>query len=342
MDLTVSRLLAAALLAALAATAQAQSREGAAVPGTAAAGEDFGARRAALGDIEPFRSFRNADLASAGVGLRNRRGGGIEIAGVGRPVKAAYLYWAVLTAGSPPEAVESVNIQRVFPAPASPLRTIRGGVVGQGPEPCWGSFNGATTVTVYRSAVPLSVADGNGTYVVTLNANAAGATAGQDPWVTSPIPNFEGVSLVIVGTGNGRVALYDRGLAGKTFTARNRQTYSLVLPIDVSRATAVEFHTIQADGQRGVGRRAVAKTADEITVMRDVVIAGPGSQLGDGHWNGGTAAPLPQLWDNVAQDVTAAATRGTGRSLGIRIDSADGDDCLVPVANGIAIFGLGG
>jgi hypothetical protein len=223
-------------------------------------------------------------------------------------VKAAYLYWAVLTAGSPPEAVESVNIQRVFPAPASPLRTIRGGVVGQGPEPCWGSFNGATTVTVYRSAVPLSVADGNGTYVVTLNANAAGATAGQDPWVTSPIPNFEGVSLVIVGTGNGRVALYDRGLAGKTFTARNRQTYSLVLPIDVSRATAVEFHTIQADGQRGVGRRAVAKTADEITVMRDVVIAGPGSQLGDGHWNGGTAAPLPQLWDEGPAARSASAS----------------------------------
>jgi hypothetical protein len=329
-------------MASLTAAAQGQSREAAARPGTTAAGEDIGAGRAALGDIDPFRSFRDAGLASGGVGLRNRRGGGIEIAGVSRPVQAAYLYWAVLTAGSPPDATRSIRIQRIFPAPASPVTTIAGTAVGQGPEPCWGNFNGATTATVFRAAVPLSVANGNGTYLVTLNAGAAGATAGQDPWVTSPIPNVEGASLVIVGTDEGRVALYDRGLAGKTFTARNALTYRLILPIEVSRASSIVFHTIQADGQRGSGRRAVRRTASERTVMRGVVIAGPGAQLGDGHWNGATAAPLPQLWDNVAQDVTAAAKRGAGRALDIRIAADDGDDCLVPVANGIAIFGLGG
>jgi hypothetical protein len=335
---------AAALLAAGVSAAQAQTGGGVvdpAAPPEWKASAEAGSR-AALGNIQPTKTFRNADLASGGVGLRNRRGGGIEIGGARKPVKAAFLYWAVLTDGAPPNAVKSIRIQRVFPGPPSAVRTVNGTAVGQGPEPCWNSFNGATRITVFRGAVPLNVANGNGSYVVTVSENASGTGAGTDPFQASPLPALEGASLLVVGRGNGRVALYDRKLAGKTFTTDDGQTYSLILPFNVSRASAVEFHSIGADGQNGAGQGAVANTAGEITTMNGVAIGGSGSPLNEGHWNGSGAGPLPQLWDNVAQDVTGPAKRGNGTRLNIRIRANNGNDCISPVANAVAIFGLGG
>jgi hypothetical protein len=335
---------AAALLAAGVSAAQAQTGGGvldpAAPPEWKASAE--AESRAALGNIQPTKTFRNADLASGGVGLRNRRGGGIEIGGARGPVKAAFLYWAVLTDGAPPNAVKSMRIQRIFPGPPSTVRTVNGASVGQGPEPCWNSFNGATRITVFRGAVPTSVVTGNGSYVVTVSENGSGSGAGADPFATSPLPALEGASLVVVGRGNGRVALYDRQLAGKTFTTDDGQTYSLILPVNVSRASAVEFHSIGADGQNGAGNGVVAKTANEVTTMNGVPIGGSGSSLNDGHWNGSGAGPLPQLWDNIAQDVTGPAKRGNGTRLNLKIQAKNGNDCISPVANAVAIFGLGG
>jgi hypothetical protein len=147
-------------------------------------------------------------------------------------------------------------------------------------------------------------------------------------------PLFEGVSIVLVGTGTSRVAVYDSHLAGKMFYGRF--AYQLNSPISVAGATTVLFHNVGADGQSGVGVDEIAGTAGEVTTLNGRKIAGPGSPGGTGDWNGSVAAPLPQLWDNATHDVTNAAKAGANPSQLSFVITAP-DDCLVSVANILSI-----
>ena len=124
--------------------------------------------------------------------------------------------------------------------------------IGSGPSPCWRGDR----VTVFRGAIPLSLASGNGLYLVLLRPGANGSRAGESPWEASDPPLFEGVSIVLVGSGNSTVTVYDRGFAGEMFF--DDLTYRLNSPVSVANAREVILHNIGADGQTGVGVKDLA------------------------------------------------------------------------------------
>ncbi len=286
----------------------------------------------ALAPITAHATYTGAQFGSGGVGLRNRGTGGISISGVSTPIKAAYLYWAVITAGAATTPDTEMKIQRLSPTPVSAVTTIKGTLVGTGTSPCWTG----NTISVFRGGVPTTLATGNGFYQVTILAGAGGSTAGGDPWVGTPaLPLMEGASLVIVGTGpaSSRVVIYDSGLAGKTFQGNPGLSYSLTLPVATTGALT-QFEDIGADGQQGNSRTADVGFADEETVINGVHIAGPSSIFSDSDWNGSAGRPLPQLWDDIGHSITAAAPFGT-TVLNIHIANQGQTtcDCMTPVAN---------
>lgn len=276
-----------------------------------------------VGNVYPANTYFRAQHASGGVALRNRDSGGIEISNVVTPVKAAFVYWAVITSGSPPTAARSVKIQRVGPT-SSAVATVSGTAVGTGSSPCWAGDR----ITVYKGTVPTSVANGAGTYVIKLNPGASGSNKGGNPWISSPLPMMEGASLVIVGTSStGTVSLYDRSLSGATWSSY--LGYTLQLPTSTTGRNVV-VDLIGADGQIGNAREANSSTALEYTYLNWNQIAGPGSDFRDSDWNGGVGQPLPQLWDNIGHQVTAQAPAGT---WSLQFDMYSYADCMTPVAN---------
>jgi hypothetical protein len=110
-------------------------------------------------------------------------------------------------------------------------------------------------------------------------------------------------------------------------------SYSLTLP---AKATGKfgSIENIGADGKEGRSRSATSGVGDEKTVINGVKVAGPGSSWNDSDWNGNSAKPLPQLWDDTGHNITAAVPAGT-TVLNIKI-SNNGEtvpDCLTPVVN---------
>src|SRR3954470_15289414 len=94
------------------------------------------ARRAPvdIGSIAAASVFTKANYGTGSVALRNRLAGGLEVSTVPTPVKAAFLYWAVITNGSVPTADIKPTLKRLFPSTASVALT--GTVVGTGDSPC--------------------------------------------------------------------------------------------------------------------------------------------------------------------------------------------------------------
>jgi hypothetical protein len=280
----------------------------------------------ALPDLDPSPAAFSAHFgyATGGTALRNRGTGTISISGVQPPVAAAYLYWAVVTRGVPPSAATKLAIIRLFPGSAA-TATLTGTLIGIGPPPCW---PGTDRINVFRAQVPTSLVTGNGQYEVKLLPGAGGSTAGGDPWALSAVtipPLWEGASLVVIGQGNGTVAVYDVGLSGKTFTTT--LSYSLNLPTAIANGFAL-WDNIGADGQIGGSRTAVA--AGKITTINGVRIAGTGSAYVSTDWGGSSGLPIPQLWDDTGHDISAAV-RASTRSLAVHVTSPN--DCLTPVAN---------
>jgi len=98
--------------------------------------------------------------------------------------------------------------------------------------------------------------------------------------------------------------------------------------------TLTLFDNIGADGQQGNSRKALSGFADEITKINGKVVAGPGSLYNDSDWNGSSARPLPQLWDDTGHDITFATPSGTtSLSITIANKGETSFDCLTPVAN---------
>jgi hypothetical protein len=211
-----------------------------------------------------------------------------------------------------------------------PFTNIVGTRLATGQSPCW--FAGDRT-TVYRAVVPTSLANGNGLYIVLLKAGANGNISGASPWEQSSNPPlFEGVSLVLVGTGTARVSIYDSGLAGRMFY--DTLTYQL-RTTSIAGATEIVFHNIGADGQIGDGVNALPAASGEVTFLNNRRIAGPGSPAQKSDWNGSVAEPLPQLWDNSSHIVTSQALAGSPTLLPFRVTAPD--DCLVTVANILSV-----
>ena len=119
-------------------------------------------------------------------------------------------YWAVITNGPPTVAAANISIKHVrgertvhqHRRHADRLRAF--------------ALLARRQVTVFRGAIPLSLASGSRLYLVLLRPGANGR-AGESPWEASDPPLFEGVSIVLVGSGNSTVTVYDRGFAGEMF-----------------------------------------------------------------------------------------------------------------------------
>lgn len=182
----------------------------------------------AIGTIAPSLVFREAGLASGSVSLRNQPSGVIEISGVARPAKAAFVYWAVVTKGPPSAQAKTISIQRLLPG-RSAIANITGTMIGSGPGHCGNAESGGGTLTVYRGAVPAGIADGDGSYVIRPAPAASGSTGGEDPRVSSPLPAWNNASLAVIGTGSGTVGLYDAGLAGRSIVNDAGVDYALSL-----------------------------------------------------------------------------------------------------------------
>ena len=301
----------------------------------------MGEMAAAALTVGAFANYTDAQYSSGGVGLRNLGTGTLHVSGVIKPVKAAYLYWAVITTGAAPAADKAVKLTQTFPAGHS--ETVAGTLLGTGASPCWPG----NTISVFRAAVPVGDVSGNGSYEVAFTeAGASGSTAGQDPWTAATLPLLEGASLVVVGTGTGRVSIFDKGIAGKTF-GNHTNPESFAYTLDLPTATnggQVLLDNIGADGQIGESRTAGDSKEDqpylaaELTEISGQIAAGPFSATYvdfDSDWNGNAAAPLPRLWDDVGHDITAFAPSGT-KSLSISVTTQG--DCLTPVANVVAVF----
>jgi hypothetical protein len=282
--------------------------------------------------VAAHATYTTAQYASGGVGLRNRGTGGISISGAITPIKAAFLYWAVITSDAAKTPDTQMKLQRLSPTPASAVTTLTGTLIGTGPSPCWIG----NTISVFRATVPTTLATGNGLYQVTLLPGAGGSTAGGDPWVgTRVLPLFEGASLVIVGTGpsGSRVVIYDSGIAGKTFDGAGGLSYSLSLPAAATGKLTL-FDSIGADGQEGDSRLAESGLGDESTYINGVYVAGPFSLSNDSDWNGSSGKPIPQLWDDIGHNITTSTPSGT-KTLDIAIGNGGEapSDCMTPVAN---------
>jgi hypothetical protein len=202
---------------------------------------------------------------------------------------------------------------------------------------CW--FNNAAPapvdrLTVYRATLPASLVNGNGTYRVALSRGGSGLVDGQDPWL-GPLkpPLAEGASLVVVGTGEGIVAIYDDGLSGLSLGGATSfsgapnyggsTTYLLPLPLAVSPEAnnRLIWHSIAADGQTGGGtgesfnglvdyaavsfkQTKIFGLDGSLTQVSASAVAGVGGFDGANDFNGNTSTPLPRLWDDTAHDIT--------------------------------------
>jgi hypothetical protein len=173
---------------------------------------------------------------------------------------------------------------------------------------------------------------GNNSYQVTPLFPAPSLTGGQDPWaVALPVPPlYEGASIVVIGTGTGKVDLFDAGYGGNTFTAP--LSYSLTLS---SSSQVLRWDNIGADGQLGTSVTADVSTSGETTTINGVPIAGDSANDPNSDWDGSSGWPLPQLWDDTGHDITAVGKTGTlNVAFGLNpLYTSGGLDCLTTVAN---------
>jgi hypothetical protein len=286
--------------------------------------------------------YTDASYGTGGIGLRNRGTGLLHVSGVTGPVKDAYLYWSILfSSAQPSRAISRATLTRIYPSFSLPI-TLQGTLLGIAPDPNWGS-NGAA---VYRAQVPRSVAAGNGAYEVII---ASGSTNGSDPWAQYPpvtvFPLAEGASLVIVGTGNWTVGIYDAGMTAQRACATETLSYTLAFPAPVT--ADAWWDNIGADGQvasgSGPGGRLEAKgVASETTTINGVLVAGSPAVIPptfetslnpDSDWNGSAGLPIPQLWDDTGHDIFQELRYNSN----VAISFYSPGDCWVTVANVLAV-----
>jgi hypothetical protein len=280
----------------------------------------------------PIANYLNAQYATGGVSLRNKRVGAINISGVTGPVKKALLYWAYLYptsgSGSAPASKQFIgNFCRWSTGSTGGVNiacfgSLQGTLIATGADPCWGSGG----IAVYGVDVTDKVS-GNGVYQINLTTTQSASFNNADPWAGSvTFPAAEGASLVIIGTGTKTVAVYDKGIAGKTFNSQ--LSYTLSLPSTYSGGDFL-WDNIGADGQIGAGRS--TGLGGETVTINGTQISGPSSSYNNSDWDGSSSWPLSQLWDDTGHNISGAVT-APASSISVVHNSPNGD-CLSPIAN---------
>src|SRR5690348_9607888 len=74
---------------------------------------------ASIGSITAANVFTKANYGTGSAALRNRLAGGLAVSTAPAPVKAAFLYWAVITNGPVPAVDTKPTLKRLFPGTAS-------------------------------------------------------------------------------------------------------------------------------------------------------------------------------------------------------------------------------
>jgi hypothetical protein len=301
--------------------------------------------------VTPSQTFTNAQFATGGVSLRNKKGGVINISGVTGGIKAAYLYWAYIVANnSMPPLTQRPSFCSITPTSSGIgnvcIGTVTGNLVAYGRDPCWVQSSPYGQIVVYRADVKNTVqtTSGNGAYSIGLPLNTYSTSNGSNPWTTTSFPAAEGASLVVVGTETGKtVEIFDVGIAGKTF---NKETFTYTLnfaPLPSSPIvnSDVQWDNIGADGQIGIGRSVFVtptiKSTQETVTAGGSPISGPGSQLNDSDWDGSSGWPLPQLWDDTGHVIPLSALSPDRKNLIIQQHS--NGDCVTPIANVVSFTG---
>jgi hypothetical protein len=300
-------------------------------------------------------TYENASYGTGGVALRNRGSGVLNVSGVTGPVQDAYLYWAIIfNTATPADTLSHVTLRRIsFPLLDWSEVSLKGTLLGIAVNPLWGVpiFPWPPTkggVAVFRARVPKWIATGNGAYEVILPRGASGLTDGSDPWVSSVVfPLAEGASLVIVGTGNYTVGIYDAGLTATMFGCGppfSSYTYEYLLTLPAAFTADALWDNIGADGQAAgfepsvpqTGRRDSPEVSLETTSINSVLIAGAGGLDNDSDWNGSAGLPIPQLWDDTGHDISLAFTGPPYPTTADILFTGNGD-CVVTVANVLAV-----
>lgn len=290
-----------------------------AIPGTRpmSATEMQAARAAAPAGtaVRPAETLKG-DHVAAGVSLRNRGGGEINLRGAAENGTAlrALLYWDILDANPAPSMTVSINGV-----------AVTGKLIGRGADPCWGAgANGA-----YKADVPLYLLYNgiNGDYKVSGFPSSKGT--GANPWEAGGgQPMAEGATLVVVYRNPTPGAfsatfLYEAPISGTMFAGN----FSALLSGLTVTGSEAKFTSIGADGQVGNGLRASSSVSSETSFFQGTQFAGPTAPDNDSDWNGHDGGPLNQLWDTRSHIVPI---KSGSTNASIRYVSQG--DCLVTVA----------
>jgi hypothetical protein len=250
------------------------------------------------------------------------------VSGATGAMQDAWLYFAYLYRSPPPASI-GISVTRQFPPPITTL-TLRANLIATSADPCWSSHGGA----IYRARVPVSLASGNGEYKIAPDSSVVGLDTGEDPWDGNYLLTLdEGATLVLIGTGQSIVDLFDKRLAGNEFGGATFN-YKLALSAPTTGSVEVEMDSFGADGQIGTARQMTTIEDTETVSTNGIQISGRGVPDGpfdpDSDWNGSSGFPLPQLWDDVGHEITIAAPAGTS-NLDVSINSPN--DCIITVGN---------
>jgi hypothetical protein len=280
----------------------------------------------------------NAQYAAAGTGLRNRDTGIINISGFIPPLQKAILYWGVLCPTSS-ACGPSISLQRLTPSQNSP-QEFTGILIGTGRDLCWGSDH----AEYYKAELPVSFAppSGGGVYQVVVPSDEQGITDFSDPWESADnnLPQWEGTSLVLIGTGTSTINIMDVGLAGTPFVFPPIPpfTYSVTL-FGTPSGGPITWSSINADGQVGSSTAAIPNDFDEQVTINGTQVSGPSTGPTtwdtDSDFNGNDASPLPQLWDTRTHDISRVSL-GSPPALSVSVTSLSKGpslDCIETVAN---------
>ena len=265
----------------------------------------------ATGAPAPFATFQvNGGYVAAGVSLRNRGFGTINVTGVpiGATVHAAYLYWNIL--GDVEGAAFKNGVFRGT--------SLTGTLVGSGPGPCWPD---AANGYAYRANVT-GLVSGNGAYA--LRGFASARTDGADPWTTTSNPPLaEGASLVVVY----RKASYPltRVILASGYQMVSGGAASMTIPYGFAASNPVGWVRttwIGGDGQN---------SAEPSSTFNGVAVPAVG-------WDGNDG-PFPKysngnLWDTTTIGVGRFVRPGqTFATVGV----SGGPDCLTWVGQVLSI-----